>query len=247
MAVSVERATLYEKYRLPYAKQAVTDLLDYIGPVQVMADIGAGNGQLTRLFAERCARIYAVEPEPAMRQVASTALARWPTIEVRAGSAEQTTLPERSLDLIVAGNAFHRFKPEACAELRRILKPSGWIALFTYELTNKALHDMRSAKYAALKRSNTRVSKVWIGMPREELFGEGQIHTRTYQQSRIDDWTTFFGTACTWLEAPEPGDPEFEQYESLNREVFEAFAVNGAVKIDYETQLAFGQPLVKGS
>jgi SAM-dependent methyltransferase len=242
MAVSIERATLYEKYRLPYSSQAVADLLDYIGPVQVMADIGAGNGQLTRLFAERCSRIFMVEPEPAMRQVASTALAQWTNIEIRAGSAEQTTLAEHSLDLIVVGNAFHRFKPEACVELRRILKPSGWVALFSYELTNKALHEMRSAKYAALKSANSRVSKVWLGMPPQELFGEGQIHTRTYQQSRSDDWPTFFGTACTWLEAPEPGDPEFDLYETLNREVFDAFAVNGAVQIDYETHVAFGQP-----
>lgn len=242
MAVSIERATLYEKYRLPYSSQAVADLLEYIGPVQVMADIGAGNGQLTRLFGERCNRIFMVEPEPAMREVASAALAKWPNIEVRAGSAEQTTLAEHSLDLIVVGNAFHRFKPEACVELRRILKPSGWVALFTYELTNKALHEMRSAKLAALKDANSRVSKVWIGLPREELFGQAQIHTRTYQQSRMDDWTTFFNTACTWLEAPEPGDPEFKRYETLNREVFEAFAVNGEVRIDYETQVAFGQP-----
>src|SRR5687768_13753499 len=97
MAVSIEKANLYEKYRLPYASRAVTDLLDSIGPVRIMADIGAGNGQLTRLFAERCTqctRIYLVEPEPAMREVASTALAGWSTIEVRAGSAEQTTLAE---------------------------------------------------------------------------------------------------------------------------------------------------------
>ena len=67
MGVSIERATLYEKYRLPYASQAVNDLLEYIGPIQVMADIGAGNGQLTRLFAGRCSQVYAVEPEPAMR------------------------------------------------------------------------------------------------------------------------------------------------------------------------------------
>src|SRR5215204_5046804 len=189
MAVSIERATLYETYRLPYSSQDVTDLLDYIGPVEVVADIGAGNGQLTRLFAGRCSRIYAVEPEAAMRQVASTALADRPTIEIRAGCAEQTTMADHSLDLVVIGNAFHRFKPEACAELRRILKPSGWVALFSYELTNKALHEMRSAKLAALKDANSRVSRVWIGTPPQELFGQAQLHTRTYQQSRSDDWT----------------------------------------------------------
>ena len=244
MAVSIERATLYETYRLPYAGQAVADLLDYIGPVQVIADIGAGNGQLTRLFAERCTRVYAVEPEPAMRQVASTALADWPTIQIRAGCAEQTTLAERSLDLIVVGNAFHRFKPEACAELRRILKPSGWIALFSYDSTNKALEDMLSAKLAALKGATSRVALAWHGMPAQALFGEGHIHARSYRQSRTDDWTAFFGRACAWLEAPEPGDHEFGLFEALYREVFEAFAVNGAIKIEYETHVAFGRPLV---
>src|ERR1041385_1946154 len=104
MPVSIERAMLYEKYRLPCATEAVTDLLSYTGPVQVVADIGAGTGQLARLFAERCARGYTVEPAPAMRQVASIALAGWTTIEIRAACAEQTTLAERSLDLIVIGN-----------------------------------------------------------------------------------------------------------------------------------------------
>ena len=44
----------------------MADLLDYIGAVQVVADIGAGTGQLTRLFAQRCTRVYAVEPDPAI-------------------------------------------------------------------------------------------------------------------------------------------------------------------------------------
>ncbi len=244
MPVSIERASLYEKYRLPYSSQAPADLLDYIGPVQIMADIGAGNGQLTRLFADRCARIYAVEPEPAMRQVASTALADWSGIQVLAGSAEQTTLADDSLDLIVVGNAYHRFRPEACDELRRILKPSGWIALFSYASTNDALEDMLSDKLAALKDAARRVERVWHGMPMESLFGKGKIHKRSYRQSRTDDWAAFFGAARAWLEAPEPGDQEFKPFETLYREVFEKFAVNGAIKLEYETQVAFGQPLV---
>jgi SAM-dependent methyltransferase len=244
MAVSLERATLYEKYRLPYASQAVTDLLACIGPVQVVADIGAGTGQLARLFAERCTRVYAIEPESAMRQVAADALAASPMIDIRAACAEQTTLAERSLDLIVVGNAFHRFQPAACAELRRILKPSGWIALFSYAWTNEAMEDMLGEKLAALKDAASRVDRVWHEVPKETLFGKGRIHTRSYRQSRTDDWTAFFGAACGWLEAPEPGDHEFGLFEEINREVFEAFAVNGAVRMDYETQIEFGQPLV---
>jgi SAM-dependent methyltransferase len=245
MAMSIEKAALYEKYRLPYSRQAVTDLLDHIGPVQIIADIGAGNGQLTRLFADRCIRIYAVEPDPAMRQVASNAFAGCATTQVVAGSAEQTTLAERSLDLIVIGNAFHRFKPEACAELRRILKPSQWIALFTYTLSNRALADLLFAKLSATTGVASRIDRAWENMPAHELFGEGHIHRRNYRQSRTDDWTTFFGAACAGLESPEPGDQDFGPFEALHREVFEEFSVDGAIRIEYETQVAFGKPVVQ--
>lgn len=245
MAMSIEKATLYEKYRLPYATQAVPDLLAHIGTVPIIADIGAGTGRIARLFAEHCTRVYAVEPDPVMRQVAATVLAEWDTIQLLDGSAEQTALADSSIDLIAIGNAFHRFEPKACAELRRILKPSGWIVLFTYTRSNRALEDQLFAKVAALKDMMNRVNKAWHGMPAQTLFGKGHIHTRSYRQSRTDDWTAFFGSECSGLEAPEPGDPEFEPLEALSREVFDAFAVNGVVQVEYETHIAFGQPVAE--
>jgi len=242
MTISIEKANLYEKYRLTYARQAVRDLLDHIGTVEVIADIGAGTGRLARLFAEHCTQLYAVEPDPAMRQVASTAVAEWDNIELRDGTAEQTTLAKRSIDLIAIGNAFHRFKPKACAELRRILKPSGWIVLFTYTRSNRALEGLLFPKLAVLKGMMKELKQAWHGMPERKLFGNCDIHRRSYRQSRTDDWTTFLGSECSALEAPEPGDPEFGLFEAIIREVFDAFAVNGIVQVEYETQITFGQP-----
>ncbi len=81
-AISVEKATLYEKYRLPYANEIVGDLLRHIGEVEVVADIGAGTGQLARMFADGNTKVYAVEPDPAMRKVASASLIGFSKIEV---------------------------------------------------------------------------------------------------------------------------------------------------------------------
>lgn len=156
---SVEKATLYEKYRLPYAHQMVDDLLGHIGEVQVVADIGAGTGQLARLFANRSAKVYAIEPDPAMRKVALDSLSGLATVEVLAGFAEHTTLAENSIDLIVIGNAFHRFKPEACTELHRILKKQGWIALVVYTFINRAFTEMLFPKLATLKGVASKIEK----------------------------------------------------------------------------------------
>jgi hypothetical protein len=56
-------------------------------------------------------------------------------------------------------------------------------------------------------------------------------------------WTAFFGAACAGIEAPERTDRDFRRFEAINREVFDAFAVDGKIQIDYETRLSFGQPL----
>jgi SAM-dependent methyltransferase len=242
ISISVDKAWLYEKYRLPYASEAVDELLRRIGDAPVVADIGAGTGQLSRLFAERSETVYLIEPEPAMRQVATAVLSNLPTIDIRAGFAEEIPLADGAVDLIVIGNAFHRFKPEARAELRRILKPQGWIALSAYTFVNKAFTDMLFSGLAALNDVASKIEKRWHKTPLSELFGHDQLHSLRYRQAHSEDWTAFWGAACAGIEAPEPDESAFAPFEAFNREVFAAFAVNGMIQIDYETVVTFGRP-----
>jgi SAM-dependent methyltransferase len=240
--ISVDKAWLYEKYRLPYAREAVDELLQRIGDAPVVADIGAGTGQLARLFAGRSETVYLIEPEPAMRQVATAVLSNLPTIDIRAGFAEEIPLADGAVDLIVIGNAFHRFQPEACAELRRILRPQGWIALFTYTFLNKAFTDRLFSGLAALNDVAGKIEKRWHKTPVSALFGHDQLQSLRYRQVHNEDWPTFWGAACAGIEAPEPDEPAFAQFEALNRDVFTTFAVNGMIQIDYETVVTFARP-----
>ncbi len=239
--MNVEKALLYEKYRLSYAAEMVSDLLSHTGEVEVVADIGAGTGQLARLFAVRCARVIALEPDPAMCKVGSNALAGFPAVKFLGGVAEAIALAENSVDLLLVGNAFHRFKAQACAEIRRILKKPGWVALVGYSFTDRAYTEMLFPKLAALKGVAARIEKSWPRTPVENLFGQSPTQELHYCQAVTEDWTTFFGGACAGIEAPERGDPEFEQFEEINRDVFESFAVNGKIRIEYETRVTFGK------
>ncbi|EGJ28726.1 methylase involved in ubiquinone/menaquinone biosynthesis [Moorena producens 3L] len=51
-------------------------------------------------------------------------------VEIRDGTAQQTNLPDASIDLVACFQSFHWFDPEpTLLEFRRILKPTGQLAV----------------------------------------------------------------------------------------------------------------------
>jgi SAM-dependent methyltransferase len=118
----------YAKYRPSYAASAIDKILEeFQEPSQrVAVDIGAGTGIASRQLAERGVKVLAVEPDPAMIQAATP----HPLVEFRAAKAEATHLPDGFADLVTCFTAFHWFDFErSLREFRRILKPSGRLAL----------------------------------------------------------------------------------------------------------------------
>jgi len=238
--MSIERAKLYEKYRMPYAQDAVPDLLRKIGDVDVVADIGAGTGQLARQFVPHCRIVYAVEPDASMRSVAQDAL-RGTCARVVDGTAERTTLPAQTIDLIVVGNALHRFRREACAEFARILKPDGWLAVFSYASLDTAFQESLAARLSSLPQLPARSRKAIHRVPHVEFFGGSEVSTLRYEQLCVRKWDEFFGAACGGIESPERSDVEFPPFEQVNRELFDEFAEDGRISLRYGTNILFGR------
>ena len=123
-----DRAADYVQYRPSYPRAAVDAILDGLAPPErlIAADIGAGTGISARLLGDRSVRVIAVEPGEAMRAAAA------PHEKVRwtAGRAEGIGLMPASVDLVLCAQSFHWFEPQqALAELARILKPGGRIAI----------------------------------------------------------------------------------------------------------------------
>ncbi len=123
-----DRAEDYGKYRPSYPIKAVHCVLQglEISSQLIAADIGAGTGISSHLLADRGIRVIGIEPNAAMRGVAKPHL----LVEFRDGSAENTNLPDNSVDLVTCFQAFHWFHPESTIkEFARILKPKGKVAL----------------------------------------------------------------------------------------------------------------------
>ena len=168
-----DRAQEYARYRPSHSVDAISVILDGLVSSSfqlIAADIGAGTGIASRQLSDRGVKVIAIEPNEAMRQAAVYS----PLVEFKAGTAENTTLANNSVDLVTSFQAFHWFDPfPTLQEFHHILKPSGRLALiwsmwdesdvFTQELSKLVLNVSDST----LKHQNWS-SKV--GIPPENSF-----------------------------------------------------------------------------
>jgi ubiquinone/menaquinone biosynthesis C-methylase UbiE len=128
-----QRAEDYDRVRPEYPPEAIDLLLSRLGlgPGSDVLDLGAGTGKLTRPLVERVGRVIAVEPDRGMRAVLTRATEAYRVID---GRAEAIPLDDASVDAVLVGQAFHWFAMEAAlAEIERILRPGGGLALIWNE------------------------------------------------------------------------------------------------------------------
>ncbi|MDX1403937.1 MAG: class I SAM-dependent methyltransferase [Woeseiaceae bacterium] len=93
-------------------------------------DCATGNGQAARFLAPRFDRVLATDASE--KQIASAVSN--PNIEFRVAVAEDSGLDSDSVDLITVAQALHWFDIERFySEVRRVLKPGGVLAIWSYE------------------------------------------------------------------------------------------------------------------
>jgi SAM-dependent methyltransferase len=132
-------AERYDRYRPTYASEALVWALGD-RPLRV-ADLGAGTGILSRLLQRLGHQVIAVEPDGHMR---ARLAAVSPGIAVLAGTAEQIPLADRSVDAVVAGQAYHWFDTgRAHPEIARVLRPGGVFAALWNDADSAAAWTVR--------------------------------------------------------------------------------------------------------
>lgn len=147
-----DRAKLYARYRPSYPPEAIDAALEGLGEPSrlVAADIGAGTGILSRLLADRGVGVLGVEPNAQMRAAATP----HPRVRWVEGTAEATTLGDNSVDLIVSGQAWHWFEPNATSrEMARIARSGARLALLWYD---DLPGDAASAEYRRIVEPGAR-------------------------------------------------------------------------------------------
>jgi len=241
------RVDNYARYRPSYPPLVLELLRERCGlrPGARVADIGSGTGILTELLLESGAEVFAVEPNDAMRGAAEAQLEGHPRFRSVKGTAESTTLGDASVDLLVAGQAFHWFDPQrARIEALRVLRPLAWAALLWNERPPEATPFL--ADYEALLRRHapeyTRItaSRADVGTMRQFLGAAMEV--RTFANEQILDFEGLKGRLMSSSYAPEPGNPDYEPMIALLREVFGRHERDGRIVMPYSTLVYFSQP-----
>jgi SAM-dependent methyltransferase len=120
-----QAADAYARARPSYLPEAVGWLLPE--GTRTVADVGAGTGKLSAVVAASGHEVIAIDPDPGMLQKLR---AEHPGIRTEVGRAESLPLPDRSVDAVVFGQAWHWVDPPAASvEAARVLRPGGTLGM----------------------------------------------------------------------------------------------------------------------
>ena len=232
------KAADYARYRTDYPDSVIRSALESVAlsPADVVADLGAGTGMLSRWFLERGNRVLAVEPDPGMREVAGTSLQRFGARHTNiAGTAERTSLDDSSVALVVVGNAFHYFDADvARVEVARILQPAGRVLIVGHEHASEPndfmraysdfIADVAPGEIKPFLRAD-RVSQAMQTFFRGSTFQERDMGDHTFRLT----WDGLRGRFLSTSVAPPEGDIQREGVVAQLSEVFRRFERNGTV------------------
>ena len=240
------RVDNYVRYRPGYPEAVVDAIAERcvdVGASRV-ADIGSGTGIFSRLLIDRGFSVYGVEPNAEMRAAAESLLAREDRFTSVDGSAECTTLPDASVDVVTAAQAFHWFSGEpARVEWSRVLRPRGLVAL-VWNVRNVAASEFMSGYEALLRELGTdyaEVSHEGVDDARlRALFGHGAFDRLTFPNAQTFDFVGLVGRVESASYAPDEGHPNYGPMMERLRQLFERSQSNGTVAFEYETRLFIG-------
>ena len=241
-----DRVENYVRYRPGYPPEALQALKEECGLAeqQVIADIASGTGIWTQMLLENGNRVFGVEPNAEMRQAGERLMARFDRFISIAGTAEETTLSDASVDFVTAAQAAHWFDRErARREFVRILRPDGWLVLLWNERMTETTPFLRDYEQLLLtfatdyedvrhERTTDAVNEFFDPMPfQQQVFANRQEF----------DYEGLEGRLLSSSYAP---GPEHQQHQPMLRElrrIFDQHLINGRVAFDYKTRVYFGR------
>ena len=238
-------AEIYSKYRPDYSNEAIDYVISQtkLNEKNVVADIGSGTGKLTKSFLERGHKVYGIEPNENMRTKAEENLKVFNNFISINGSSDETTLSDKSIDLIVVAQAFHWFDAKKfLLECKRILRDNGYVAIIynNGDYSKPIINEISnlSKKYCPLyKGSSGGLSN------NKEIYDSFFTYysTHIFNNNYSLNLEQFIGLNFSASYAPKNNDVNYETYMKSLIQIYNKYSTNGSLDIPNNTILRLGK------
>ena len=230
------RAQDYAAGRPGYAGELIDCMYARYGLAEssVIADIGSGTGKFSQFLLARGSEVYCVEPGGDMRAEAEKNLGGFPNFHSVKGGAEDTTLPDSSVDFVTTAQAFHWFDTAKFrAECFRILRDNGKAFLIWN------IRDMDDPVNRELHKIYTEYCPDFVGYgggivrddPRIREFFGGDYERVSFANDLKYDKDTFIARSLSGSYSLKEGDLRYDEYMKALDELYEKFAADGIVTV----------------
>ncbi len=240
------RVANYVKYRPGYPTEILRFFKEHLGltPDSAIADIGSGTGLSAKIFLENGNTVYGVEPNAAMRDAAEEYLKGSPNFTSIDGNSDATRLPDASIDLVIAAQAFHWFEPEGTRrEFKRILKPDGYVSLvwnerqidttlFLSEYEQLLLKYGKDYTEVRHEKINSEVLSAFFLVPFEHI---------AFPNEQVFDFDGLKGRLLSSSYMPSETDEVFQPMIKELELLFAKHAESGKIKVLYDTNIYYCQ------
>jgi SAM-dependent methyltransferase len=240
------RADDYAKYRPHYPPEVALSMGREFGARKswIIADIGCGTGISSEPFLKAGCRVIGIEPNADMRAIANRSYRAETRFRAVEGSAEESGLPGKSVDLYLAGQAFHWFKgPDARKEALRILKPP-YRALLMWNDRLPSASPFMEEFCAFLEKRREATQPRRRCDPGEgdfdAFFGKDSWKKMILRHARNSTWEELEGGLFSASYSPMRGDDEARAMAEEAMHIFTRHESAGLVRVEYETTLYYG-------
>ncbi|SRR6266496_552136 len=240
------RVDNYVRYRPSYPPEVVKLLRENCGltPDSIIADVASGTGIFTKLLLESGSRVFGVEPNQEMRRAGEQFLTEYSQFTSVAGTAEASSLPDHSVDIVTAAQAAHWFDlKKARQEFMRIGKAEAWSVLLWNERMTDSTPFLRDYEQLLLDygtdykdvRHERTTDKI------HEFFAPGSFQTREFKLGQETGYAGLEGRLLSSSYAPSREHPRCAPTLAGLRKIFDAHQWNGKVILEYNTRVFYGQ------
>ncbi|MFX0026475.1 MAG: class I SAM-dependent methyltransferase [Candidatus Hermodarchaeota archaeon] len=234
------RVENYIKYRPNYPPEIVKYLkeIDILKDNSIIADIGSGTGILSEVFLQNGNIVYGIEPNADMRKAAEKLLETYYNFISIDGSAEDTKLKVKSIDIITVGQAFHWFDiKQTQKEFKRILKQEGYVVLiwnnrkksgngFSSEYEKFILKYGKDYKFT--RKDEADINKFF------------KYEKEVFYNYQDFDFEGLKGRLLSASYIPLEDNPEYEDMIKELENIFNKYQHDGLIRLEYDTELYYG-------